>query len=982
MLAVGALASALGLLVLVGWRGGYEALIRVRPGLPPMAPSAAIGFVCAGVGILAVSLGRAWLAAPLGAAATILGATPLLDYLFGLGLSVERFLVEGDHESWVAPNAALCLVLTGLAIILMSQQPLAKGERRSSRLPLVFGLLGSVVGALGLVALVGYLAGIPTAYSWEGTRQMALHTAAGFTAVGFGIMAHAWGGGRADEPTSPRWLPALTGVATASATLALWQALVAMHHDQVRREVAQHASVIAERIRGDLRDRVGSLVGSVRRIERRGQLDLGDWEYEAALDHRPGDAGIVLVDSTLRVRHVVPRDAPAGVGLALEQRWRDPIVEARDRRGVTVALGRGEAVGGDALVMTVPIFLDTRFVGAMIRVVDVGAWLDLLLRDSGPDRFALALFVGEALIHRDRPAEGGPMADRPLEVFGQPWRVVVWSGPADRHPPEATIRHIVLGVGLTLALLLARTTYLAQTTRLRSRELERVNRALEQEVAERKRAEESIRRAKEFTDRLIESSLDGILAFDRELRYTIWNPTMEAITGLPRDEVLGRSALEVFPFITRNGEEAYFRATLEGKYSIARDRAYEIPSTGRSGYFEAYYSPLFGEGQERPVGGLAIIREITERKRAEDALRESEARYRLLAENSGDIISRHRPDGTWLYVSPASRALLGYAPDELVGRSPAEFVHPEDGAAISEALAGRPSSLDVRTHAFRFRHRDGGYIWLETTIRTVDGRGGEREIIAVSRDITERKRAERSLLERTAQVEAANRELEGFSYSVSHDLRAPLRAIEGFSAILLEEHARELSPDARRLLDVVRLTTRQMGTLIDDLLAFSRLGRQGMSFIELDMGELARSVVQELRAADPERSVEVRLEPLPPARADRAMMRQVFLNLLSNAFKFTRRRERAVIEVGGRRGTGENLYYVRDNGAGFDMQYAGKLFGVFQRLHTSDQFEGTGVGLAIVHRIVERHGGRVWAEGRVDEGATFYFTLPADGPQS
>jgi light-regulated signal transduction histidine kinase (bacteriophytochrome) len=233
-----------------------------------------------------------------------------------------------------------------------------------------------------------------------------------------------------------------------------------------------------------------------------------------------------------------------------------------------------------------------------------------------------------------------------------------------------------------------------------------------------------------------------------------------------------------------------------------------------------------------------------------------------------------------------------------------------------------------------------------------------------------------------AEAETANRELEAFSYSVAHDLRAPLRAIDGFSRILVDKHASALSGEAARYLGLVRSNIERMGMLIDDLLAFARLSRQPLRRRELSPGELAREVVAELQAGVTGRHLEISVADLPACSADPALLRQVFVNLLSNAVKFTRSRDGANIEVGCRTDAdpaGQPVYFVRDNGAGFDMRYADKLFGVFQRLHREDEYEGTGVGLATVERIVHRHGGRIWAEAEPDKGATFSFTL-GSGP--
>jgi light-regulated signal transduction histidine kinase (bacteriophytochrome) len=251
-----------------------------------------------------------------------------------------------------------------------------------------------------------------------------------------------------------------------------------------------------------------------------------------------------------------------------------------------------------------------------------------------------------------------------------------------------------------------------------------------------------------------------------------------------------------------------------------------------------------------------------------------------------------------------------------------------------------------------------------------------REVLALTVEL------EKRVEKRTSELQEANRQLESFSYSVSHDLRAPLRAINGFTQILLQEYSMGLSPEGQRLLNLVVANTRRMDQLIEGLLRLARLGRQALAKKPVNISALVKDITEMLLKESKLRDLSLEIEPLPDSIGDESLLRQVFTNLLSNAFKFTQKTEKPQVFVGFRDQRGERVYFVRDNGAGFEMEYADKLFGVFQRLHRAEDFDGTGIGLSIVQRIVQRHGGRIWAEGAVAKGATFYFTLPASDEAS
>jgi PAS domain S-box-containing protein len=366
------------------------------------------------------------------------------------------------------------------------------------------------------------------------------------------------------------------------------------------------------------------------------------------------------------------------------------------------------------------------------------------------------------------------------------------------------------------------------------------------------------------------------------------------------------------------------------------------------------------------------------------ALSEANALLQALMDNIPDHIYFKDTQSRFIRNSRSQATLLGLQdPSETVGKTDFDFFpHAAQSYADEQEVmrSGKPH-VDFEEWVV---WPDGRETWVTTTKMPLRNSEGQTiGIFGISHDITERKRAEQAIRQLNAdleaqaeQLQAANKELEAFSYSVSHDLRAPLRAIDGFTRILVEDYESLLDEEGKRICGVISREARRMGQLIDDLLSFSRLGRKEMYTSRIDMNALAAAVFEELIKEETRERIDFELARLPMARGDTSLIRQVWVNLLSNAIKFTSKKERSVIEVGSKHTREENIYYVRDNGAGFDMEYANKLFGVFQRLHSESEFSGTGVGLAIVQRIVRRHGGRVWAQGEAEKGATFYFALP------
>ena len=340
-----------------------------------------------------------------------------------------------------------------------------------------------------------------------------------------------------------------------------------------------------------------------------------------------------------------------------------------------------------------------------------------------------------------------------------------------------------------------------------------------------------------------------------------------------------------------------------------------------------------------------------------------------------DLLCIASTDGYFKRLNPAFSETLGYTMEELLARPFLEFVHPDDRAAtlaeVEKLAHGQPTINFVN----RYQCQDGTWKWLSWKVQPLPA---EALLFATARDITEQREIEAKLVDNSNKLQAANAELESFSYSVSHDLRTPLRAIDGFAQLLHGVSENLLDDTGKRYITVIRDSAQRMGTLIDDLLTFSRLGRESLVKNLVDMTALAREAQALAVQASPGCRAIVDLEGLPLSYADRKLMLQVWVNLLSNAIKYSQKADVPRIEIRGRRDGANLIYFVRDNGVGFDMRHYRKLFGVFERLHSAEEFPGTGVGLAIVRRIVSRHDGRVWAESAPGAGATFFFSLPTE----
>ncbi len=505
-----------------------------------------------------------------------------------------------------------------------------------------------------------------------------------------------------------------------------------------------------------------------------------------------------------------------------------------------------------------------------------------------------------------------------------------------------------------------------------------------EEQTEALRKDEEIR---SFLAAIVASSEDAIVGKDLEGKVISWNAGAERMFGYTAAEMVGQSITRV-----QSPDRPEEEAQILEEAKRGRTRHYEtvrIRKDDQRIEVSLTVCPI-RNARGDIIGISSTARDITEGKRAERLIQESRARFSGIIASAMDAIISVDEGQRIAIFNEAAEKMFGCSAGEALGQPLDRFI-PERLRQAHRRHVAEFGRTGVTTRAMgnlqpiSGLRADGEEFPIEASISHIEI-GGERVYTVILRDITERKRAEdqirrlnaeleQRVAERTAELTAANKELESFTYSVAHDLRAPLRHIDAFSNLLREDFEAALPQEAQHYLANIRNSTGKMSLLVDDLLNLARVGRQELRRQPTPLGRLVDEVLADLQPETTGRKLEWHIEPLPAVECDPGLMKQVFANLLSNAVKYTRPRPVAVIEVGCRRKNGDTAVFVRDNGVGFNMKYADKLFGVFQRFHRAEEFEGTGVGLATVDRIVRKHGGQIWAEAVVDKGATFYFTV-------
>ncbi|MCS6248727.1 MAG: PAS domain S-box protein [Opitutus sp.] len=946
----GSVTLSVGALILAGWAAGIEGLITFGFQGKPMTANTAIGFMLCGAAMLGFQTIRKRLCLatpPIIFALVALALAALGEQASDLNLGIDELLFHDPYTipplapGHMAPNAAAGFILTAAALWLL-RRPHALERWR----PWLLGGLGFSVAMLGTAAVLGYLTGFRGFYSWWQLRAMSVPTSLLFMLQGVTIIGFTFG------ETGVRWLLGrwlLGGMALGLAFIVA----AAVYSRSINEQLSHAAAGVAHTLKIEAKIRQLETAIEGKTVSLQGYIQTDN----ATLLQR-------TTQSLSTIRSVLAELRGLAADNAELQTRLDRTEQLINERGEFInrlitgrqSSARGAPAGPDPT-------LGASLLGEQIRaqLEDVIAYADRLLASQ----------QARAALLRERSS-----SILPIEILLMTLLTITvllrLNAEAAEHARH--VDQLILSEGLKTSIL----------------------NSMPSEIALLNPAG------------VIVAVNEPWLRFARER-----GAPAESRIGVGANylDVCSKAIADKEPYAAeaRTGIQDVLHGT-RAEFQLE----YPCPSPTQSYWYLLHATSLQGG-----VGGALVAHlDITARKQAEEALHKSEAMYRSLLFNLEAGIVVHAPDTSIVMNNTKAAELLGLSDDQLRGKraiDPAwQFTDKNntpltlDHYPVNQVLS---TKKPIKNQILGI-HRPGETkpVWvLVNGFPERDDQGNITEILISFIDITARKEAEAQIrvlnaeleqrvADRTAELNAANtniqqlnadltarasklevvnKELESFSYSVSHDLRAPLRAIDGYARMAIEDCAGLLDANGRRQLNVIRDEAQRMSRLIDDLLSFSRISRQQTEPVSIDMHAMAQDVYNELIKLESGRTVQVNLQELPAAEGTPAMIRQVWVNLISNALKFTRKRPVATIEIGAQvDANGEWVYHVKDNGAGFDMRHVDKLFGVFQRLHNQPDFEGTGVGLALVQRILQRHGGRIWAEAEVDKGACFYFTLP------
>lgn len=992
----------LALIILYGWHSGNESLVRVIKRWPIVPYQTAWVMLFAGAGFLAWVLGAARFAFALGLLVLVPTLASLLHYGGILGFELDAWLagleLPLDGPLRISPNAALSYALLALALLGLARRI------RGRKLLGAIGLIAAMTAALALSAILGYLVGTPYAYQWGPVPAFAFLPVSVALLLAISVLAYAWTAALPSPRDWPHWLPLAVWLLVSVMTVLYVAALRTERVQIVRAEAQRLTFDVARSLERELQARAGSLERMANRMIGSG-MQRSDWERDAR--RYLNDFGDYDSLSFYAAANILPwsvrrddaADMPETIRLILERTIAQrsgvtysPIFNVGAAPHIAVRAPLGAASGYIDAVINLERLLDTALNESAHKV-------GLSLADNGRTFYVrnTEQLTPESTISA---RISGPGIDWDLKLDAQ----------AVLQPLQSKLPEFALVGGLLFATLLAYTVRLSQISRAHALETEEANVRLIEEIEERTRLEERTRQ-------IIESAYDAFVSIDADGIIIDWNPQAERTFGFTRDEVLGRSLADTIvpPLYREAHTRGMQRFNQTGQSSII-NRRLEMPATNKTGQEFPVEMTISVVRDANSMAFHAFIHDISERQALQHRITESRDYYLRLFEEFPMLVWRARPDGQRDYFNRAWLEFTGRHLDQELGDGWQLDLYSDDRESY---LAAWQRALGLRApfeREFRLVDAQQQPRWIHETCRPIFDLDGEfAGFLGACVDITRAKELEHALRQynedleqrveiRTAELSQANQrlnseieeraaaqlalkrhadelarsnaELEQFAYVASHDLQEPLRMVSSYAQLLHRRYYDKLDGDATDFIDYIVEGAMRMQQLIEDLLAFSRLGTRPTQFARMDSAEALELAREKLEKPLRQSSAKIEVGPLPEIWGDQNQVALIFQTLLSNAIKF-RRETPPCIRINAERRESEWEFSVSDNGIGIEPQYFQRIFIIFQRLHSKAEYPGTGIGLAIAKKIVERHGGRIWLESELGKGTTFYFTLRA-----
>lgn len=1003
------LALVIGLVALYGWHVGRPDYAEVIDSWPVVPYHTAWVLLATGLGYLAWALNGRWVAAVFALAVMLLTGLTLVAHWGGVDFGLQRYTLRATGVSvdplLMSPNAALAFGLLAFALLVLTRR--SRGRRLLSLI--AFAAVGTAV--LAVSAVPGYLVGTPGPYRGGPLAAHAFLPAVLAVLLSSALLAYAWSSARLAAHEWPRWLPIAIWLMLAIATLLYVKALNAEREQIASLEAQRLAFDAAQSIERALEARTESLSRIAARAQS-GSVNRRQWELDASrhMEDFPGYDVIALQRDrpaeSWAVYSAVRASRPGRVDLAQAKALEDAVRQSRQARFSPIYQPAGERY---KLLLGVPLQGRDKIEGFIDARLDVKTLFDEALRNL-PDRASLQL-VDNGITFYTKGFQPLRKTFSQTRISGPGIDWAIYLGPAAGYKPsESRLPEFALVGGLLFATLLAYTVRLFQILRRHALETEEVNLRLVEEIEERTRLEERTRQ-------IIDSAYDAFVAINAEGKVTDWNARAEQVFGWSREQVLGRSLADaIVPPLYRDAHNVGMQRYRETGESRILNRRLEMPAINRSGEEFPVEMTITALREGSDIAFNAFIHDISERQAMQQRLVESRDFYLRLFESFPALVWRARADGQRDYFNRTWLEFTGRELDQELGEGWRASIHPDDRAAYGAVLEHALGTRTEYEFEFRLCNAEQAYRWVIETGRPYqDLEDQYAGFIGSCIDVTRAKEFEAALRgsnealeirveQRTSQLHQANlqlkaeiqehataqaalkhyaddlartnAELEQFAYVASHDLQEPLRMVSSYAQLLHRRYDGKLDSDADEFIGFIVEGAMRMQQLIEDLLAFSRLGSRPTQMASVDSAKVVQTARANLEKLANQAGIRFEVGPLPTVWGDSAQLVQLFQALMSNAIKF-RRGDQPYIKIAAEQREAEWEFCVTDNGIGIEPQYFQRIFVIFQRLHSKADYPGTGIGLAICKKIVERHGGRIWLESEIGSGSTFYFTLPA-----